>query len=1008
MPDLVVMTDASYSQPLDGLGALRDSIPSIKWQRVSCSGVRLGVPWETAPFYVRFAGKLWYGAATIRSAKARTVWFSLEANDFAKLWINDQLVWTDIEKVWRYRPNARAFLPVKLQAGDNRLLTRVHNDRKMAWLRMALTTKEPATPPLPARTQAYANPNIFPDANPPLAWDIEKGINVAWRNAALAGSSRPVLAGDALLVADTNGSLRCLDIATGKERWSTQPGKDPESNPITNGKLVWFHCGALACYDLTGKQAWTRETGLAQARAYVSGNLLVVEGQTAVTTRGAVGTLRVITFDAGSGQEKNRWDLPGRFDNKGVLLTSGGAAVFLTSEGSLLDLTNGRELPAPDIEMQCSSKDGRPASNITQWVYVFSRNADMFFLTSQERHQAVRFWAKDGKLAFAHAWESNYGHSGFGNVFSPAVATDKFLFTTHSVLAHTPHSPDPRAEINVQDVKTGRVLKRLKPAMDDLYSYGALNLKTPTIAGPYLFLLGGRNQQPGRNQIAVVTADEQLQLVASNDVDPGTSATPVFSGNRMILRSPTALTCIAVTTDEGRKHQNMALAKTLLRYIGQPPQTAKPQAISGLEKVSTAGDIPVGVLRDQRTTEFWLGAGPLSEEKVATLRLPDTNGLAFTPLDRDHAYNEPTMYLRTSELQGTGDITPHFKSALDPRGNAGPEGVGIFYTVLENSRDRVVVPAIKAIGVSQWLSGQELKDGQPLYLKAGLYPYLVKVSPEYFKVEGKVELPGVLITNALAAGALKDIGWPKSWKVFGPFPSDAPPLTADQLRDIPGTLTVGETEFTPYDVPVTATTNELNGHTFIDDNSIQLIALSETVPGRKPDLANAPKKLNGNVPLSAYLFATVDCPADGYLYINAGADWYMQWFVDGEPLHDGFKEGKTGQVDAHRFTARVKKGRHVVAVLVKPGDTGWQVTSLGAFSEKSPDRLPEFRVAPPPKPAVDIRLNPSFREIPHPPTLGKMWRDRVTRNADRLQAIVRDLPDSDEAKIAAAILTGAK
>ena len=77
----------------------------------------------------------------------------------------------------------------------------------------------------------------------------------------------------------------------------------------------------------------------------------------------------------------------------------------------------------------------------------------MFFLTSQERHQAVRFWARDGRLAFAHAWESNYGHSGFGNVFSPAVATDKFLFTTHSVLAHTPHCPDPRAEINVQEMQ---------------------------------------------------------------------------------------------------------------------------------------------------------------------------------------------------------------------------------------------------------------------------------------------------------------------------------------------------------------------------------------------------------------------------------------------------------------------------------------------------------------------------------------------------------------------------
>jgi hypothetical protein len=80
--------------------------------------------------------------------------------------------------------------------------------------------------------------------------------------------------------------------------------------------------------------------------------------------------------------------------------------------------------------------------------------------------------------------------------------------------------------------------------------------------------------------------------------------------------------------------------------------------------------------------------------------------------------------------------------------------------------------------------------------------------------------------------------------------------------------------------------------------------------------------------------------------------------------------------------------------------------STAAFSEKSPEELAEFRIAPPAKKAVvDVRLNPSFREIPHPPTLERMWRDRATRNHARLEAVSRDLPGTDGAKVAEEMLT---
>lgn len=982
VPDLVVLPDAAYSQPVDRLGATRADAPAVKWQTVTCTTPRLGVPWEGSGIFVRFGGRLWYGAATLRSAQARTVWLSLEANDFAKLWINNQLVWVDAEKTWRYRPNGRVFVPVALQAGENQLLTRVHNDRRLSWLRLALTTKEPVTSPAPPAT--YANPNIFSDAQPPLAWDIAKGINVAWRNAALGGETRPVVVGDALVVSSNTGALKCLDLATGKERWSVQVGEGEASEPVTDGKLVWCFASAVGCYDLSGKPIWSQPTGLTLARLYRHGSRLVVEGS------GKRDTIAVIILDAATGKEQKKWELPGRFDKKGQLLSVGAVGVLLTSTGAWLDIVNGTEMKPLDIEMQLAGKEG-VVTDVTAGPYVLSRSADMFFLTSQARHQAARLWAKDGQLAYAHAWESNYGNSGFGNAAAPALATDKFLFTTHASLAHTPHAPDPRSEINVQDAKTGRVLGHLKPALEDLYAYsGNLNLKTPTMAGEYLFLLGGRADNT-RTQMAVVTADEQLQLLARNDVDPGTAATPVFAGGRMFLRSPTALTCIAATTPDGRQYQNQVLARMLLKVVGPQPQSARQRVITGLEKVSTMGNVPVGKLNPERTTEFWLGAGPLSAAEMSALKLPAIDGVKFAPLDRDHAYNEPPMYIRQYELQGTGDIVPFFKSALDPRGQAGPLGSGLFYTVLDNTRDRVVVPVLKASGVTQWLGGQELKPDEPLYLRAGLYPYLVRVDPEYFQIEARTELATVTVSNALAAGVIREVNWPAAWQVLGPLPPDAPPLTPDQLRDIPQRLTMGEVEYPTFEFPV-------------QNRSVNLNMLAETASGQKPDLARTPATLGSSLPGVAYLFGTVDCPAEGYLYIGAGADWYMRWFVDGAPLHPEIKEGMTGNVNAHRLTARVTKGRHIIAVMLRPGTQGWKLSSIAGFSEKSPEQMPEFRVAPPAPLPLDLRLNPSFREIPHPPTLAQMWRERATRNRERLAAVSRDLPGSAEASAAANIL----
>jgi hypothetical protein len=732
---------------------------------------------------------------------------------------------------------------------------------------------------------------------------------------------------------------------------------------------------------------------MARASVHRDGNRLVVEGLFSSGKKGDKGAVRVLVCDAATGREQYRWDLPGEFDDEGMVLAADNAVAFLTSTGVLLDTVNGVEWPPMDVEMQSAGKEG-VEKNVTLGPYRMSQGAGHIFLTSQARNLAMRLWAKDGRLGYAHVWESNYGNSGFNNVAAPAVATEKFLFVSHSVLEHTPHMPDPRAEIIAYDVNTGRPLARLKPALDDLYSYGALNIATPTVAGEYLFLLAGRANNT-RNQIAIATADEHLQLIARNDVEPGTTAPPVFAGHRMFLRSPASLTCVAVTSEDGRRYQSAALAKTLLRTVGTPPISAKPVKIAGLDKVNMAGDVPIGKLMDGRPTEFWLGAGPLSKDTVDAMKLPDIEGVKWTPQSREFAYNQPPYYHRSATLQGTGDLVPRFQTDVDPRGVSGPEGTGLLYTVLDNPRDRIVLPVTRARGVTQWLGGQLVEPDKPLHLRPGLYPYLLRVDPEYYRVEEFKALTPIAVTNALAAGVLRDVGWPKTWQVLGPMPADAAPLEGQQLREIPRSVMIGETEYPLIEFPA------LNG-------KVNLNSLAGVAPGQKPDFANAPATVSLPDTTRACAFAVVDCPADGYLYIGAGCDWYMRWFVDGVAIHR--EELAGGNLGAHSLAARVTKGRHVVAVEVRPGSKGWSFASVGGFSEKSGEELPtEYRVAVKEKPsAPDFRLQPCFREIPHPPTLESLWRERATRNRSRLEAIVRESPGTEEARQAADLLAKLK
>jgi len=801
--DLVALPGLSYVERIDRLRSAVTDGPSRTWAALSPATDRIALPEQRPGFYQRFRGKLWYAMADVESEKSRTLRLSLEARDHSKLWINGRLVWVAGQKPWRYRPLRREVIEVKLDEGLNRFIFRTHNDRRISWVRLAITDSAPKGQLAAAPDKPYAGSHVFPDADPPLAWDIEKGINVAWRKEGLGGRTRPLFMNGRLLMTSAPETIQCVDAKSGKVLWQKQcsifkelvPDAAQEwaqadteekrialvqkhndklgfsvrragdlriSRPVSDGTHVWFHTGTglLACYHIKSGAKWHKRTHLAKAELHVYGGKVICEGPPSsgwplpATLAAPTGKKKrrpravgILVVDGKTGDENNRWTINGRYHGGfsrlfPVIGAEQEKACLLTSAGPVIDIEKGEVIAPLDIDKPgggapFGGTSGYPAGT------GFGRciNADCVFLASQEQNTAIRFRAQnDGKLARIPIWESNYEHAGFGLVGASAVATEKHVFTWHPVLDRGPHCPDARLELHVHDALTGRNLARIKPALQG----AVMHHVKPVVAGGYVFCSdsgGGSHGGSPYGQVAVVTASDNAQLICRNKVDIGFRASPVFAGDRMYIRSDKALTCIAVTDQEGREYQARRIAATVFDEIGLDLGIDKLAIdIDPADPAELGAGVPVATLKNIQPTEFWLAAGPLplrkDEPDIGKLR--PVPGLevsfggkrgVFKPVSREQAYNDPPVYRRQSALQGTGDICPFFYTWLNPTFCVTEKESAIFYTVLDNTRERYVVPCGRKRGTVFWLNGRKLDSNKPLHLKPGLYPFLVVAGP---------------------------------------------------------------------------------------------------------------------------------------------------------------------------------------------------------------------------------------------------------------------------------------
>ena len=261
--------------------------PGVRpWEAVSCNAVNGYFQLPSWMMYGKYSGPghswaSFYAVAEVHARADVVVWAAMRMTDQGALWVNNRLVWesgyADADagtSVWRFR------LP--LEKGLNRLLVRNDDINTGSYYRAdhfalhlclsgsprpaekadaALTARRAAQQKLPAAWNTNIgwrrnHSGLYPDATPPLAWDLKKGINVRWQMTLNDEQTGVIVVDDLAVTLDRPLHAVAVDKLTGKLRWRTRIDAMPKLKPEIAAKTspLW----KKAEQDGLGKEEQTK------------------------------------------------------------------------------------------------------------------------------------------------------------------------------------------------------------------------------------------------------------------------------------------------------------------------------------------------------------------------------------------------------------------------------------------------------------------------------------------------------------------------------------------------------------------------------------------------------------------------------------------------------------------------------------------------------------------------------------------------------------------------------
>ena len=188
---------------------------------------------------------------------------------------------------------------------------------------------------------------------------------------------------------------------------------------------------------------------------------------------------------------------------------------------------------------------------------------------------------------------------------------------------------------------------------------------------------------------------------------------------------------------------------------------------------------------------------------------------------------------------------------------------------------------------------------------------LVEVDSKHWDI---IDEPGRHLHDG--ASPAQGVQLPRTWRVFGPVPAE--------MTDVKVTLGVsGTTVAKPKVLPDIEQLAETPDQLTIDGKSYTGVDV-----GVVDNFLNLDAALNGHDSTEgyqAYAFARFSVSEETEVILGAGADWWMQLWLDGQPVYDTLATGNGSYMTTahnHAVRYRLGKGSHTLAALVISGSLG--------------------------------------------------------------------------------------
>jgi outer membrane protein assembly factor BamB len=356
-----------------------------------------------------------------------------------------------------------------------------------------------------------------------VKWDLNTKENIAWTSEIPRhGYNSPVINGNRVFITGADEQARelyCYDLNSGKLLWTLEasgisgsPAQMPKtsadtglaaSTVATNGKQVCaiFASGDLICADMEGKRLWAKNLGIPDNHYGYASSLLAF-GNSLIVQYDNHNTPRLMSFDMATGAE--RWSKV-RTDK---ITWSSPIIAYVNNQPQLVLMGNpGITAYNPNNGEQYWRVEG-----LSGEVASSPCSAGGLVFGASEYASLIAVDATTGQTL----WQVN---DFLPEVSSPVATADNvYLATSYGVLA-------------CYDARTGE-LKHSHELNTEFYS-------SPVITEGKLYVFSNSGQ------MYIYSANSDFKLLNTFDTGQQTFATPAFTDGRIVVRTQSALYCVA-------------------------------------------------------------------------------------------------------------------------------------------------------------------------------------------------------------------------------------------------------------------------------------------------------------------------------------------------------------------------------------------------------------------------------------------------------------------------------